>query len=320
MIDSAEQSRAHRPSAEDPILSVENLTVKFQDTVAVQDISFQLRPREVLAIVGESGSGKSVTSLAVMGLVALSSSGRVTDGTMHFTRSGGGVVDLRTLPEDQMRKVRGNDISMIFQEPLTSLNPVYSVGDQLAEVLRVHKGMTRREAKAGAIDLMERVRIPEPKRRARQYPHQLSGGMRQRVVIAMALACQPKVLIADEPTTALDVTIQAQVLALLRELKNDLDAGIIFITHDMGVVAEIADRVLVMQKSQEIETGTVEEIFHNPRQPYTKKLLNAVPQLGSMNGSDSPAPFRFDTASPEPMGQETGESDGCRSDEKETRP
>lgn len=277
-----------------PILSVKNLSVKFQDNIAVDDVSFDVSPREVLAIVGESGSGKSVTSLAIMRLVELSSSGKVIDGQMRFTRSGGEVVDLRTAPEAKMRTIRGNDISMIFQEPLTSLNPVYSVGNQLTEVLRVHKGMSRREAKRGVIELMERVRIPEPKRRARQYPHQMSGGMRQRVVIAMALACQPRILIADEPTTALDVTIQAQILALLRELKNDLDAGIIFITHDMGVVAEIADRVLVMRKSQAIETGEVGEIFFNPQKPYTKRLLSAVPKLGSMNGTDSPALFQLD--------------------------
>lgn len=279
---------------ESPILSVKNLSVKFQDNIAVNDVSFDVSPREVLAIVGESGSGKSVTSLAIMRLVELSSSGKVTDGTMRFARAGGDIVDLRTAPEAQMRTIRGNDISMIFQEPLTSLNPVYSVGNQLAEVLRVHKGMSRREAKKGVIELMERVRIPEPKRRARQYPHQMSGGMRQRVVIAMALACQPRILIADEPTTALDVTIQAQILALLRELKNDLDAGIIFITHDMGVVAEIADRVLVMRKSEAIETGDVDAIFHRPQHPYTKKLLSAVPKLGSMNGTDSPALFHLD--------------------------
>ncbi len=279
---------------ESPILSVKNLSVRFQDNIAVNDVSFDVSPREVLAIVGESGSGKSVTSLAIMRLVELSSSGKVTDGTMKFVRASGDIVDLRTAPETQMRTIRGNDISMIFQEPLTSLNPVYSVGNQLAEVLRVHKGMSRREAKKGVIELMERVRIPEPTRRARQYPHQMSGGMRQRVVIAMALACQPRILIADEPTTALDVTIQAQILALLRELKNDLDAGIIFITHDMGVVAEIADRVLVMRKSEAIETGPVEEIFHNPQRPYTRKLLSAVPKLGSMNGTDSPALFHLD--------------------------
>lgn len=213
-----------------PILSVKNLSVKFQDNIAVDDISFDVSAGEVLAIVGESGSGKSVTSLAIMRLVELSSSGKVTDGQMRFSRANGDTVDLRTAAERTMRTIRGNDISMIFQEPLTSLNPVYSVGNQLAEVLRVHKGMSRREAKTGVIEIMEKVRIPEPKRRARQYPHQMSGGMRQRVVIAMALACQPRILIADEPTTALDVTIQAQILALLRELKDDLDAGIIFIT------------------------------------------------------------------------------------------
>lgn len=277
-----------------PILSVKNLSVKFQENSAVADISFDVRPREVLAIVGESGSGKSVTSLAIMRLVELSSSGKVTGGQMRFVRAGGDVVDLRSASEATMRTIRGNDISMIFQEPLTSLNPVYSVGNQLAEVLRVHKGLSRKEAKKGVTELMERVRIPEPNRRARQYPHQMSGGMRQRVVIAMALACQPRILIADEPTTALDVTIQAQILALLRELKNDLDAGIIFITHDMGVVAEIADRVLVMRRSHAIETGSVDEIFHRPQHPYTKKLLSAVPKLGSMNGSDSPALFRLD--------------------------
>lgn len=291
--DSVGAPRVHG-GGDTPILSVKNLSVKFQDNVAVDDISFDVSAGEVLAIVGESGSGKSVTSLAIMRLVELSSSGKVTDGQMRFSRANGDTVDLRTAAERTMRTIRGNDISMIFQEPLTSLNPVYSVGNQLAEVLRVHKGMSRREAKKGVIEIMEKVRIPEPKRRARQYPHQMSGGMRQRVVIAMALACQPRILIADEPTTALDVTIQAQILALLRELKDDLDAGIIFITHDMGVVAEIADRVLVMRKSHEIETDSVQNIFHNPQHPYTKKLLSAVPKLGSMNGTDSPALFHLD--------------------------
>jgi ABC-type dipeptide/oligopeptide/nickel transport system ATPase component len=243
--------------------------------------------------VGESGSGKSVTSLAIMRLVEVSSAGKVTNGTMEFVRPGGEVIDLRTAREATMRTIRGNEISMIFQEPLTSLNPVYTVGDQIAEVLKVHKDMSRKGGRTGAIELMSRVRIPEPERRAKQYPHQLSGGMRQRVMVAMALACQPRILIADEPTTALDVTIQSQILALLRELKDELEASIIFITHDMGVVAEIADRVLVMRDSHAVESGTVSQIFNLPQHPYTKMLLSAVPRLGSMADTDEPAPFHL---------------------------
>ncbi|WP_256840128.1 ATP-binding cassette domain-containing protein [Ornithinimicrobium faecis] len=277
------------------VLSVKDLSVQFQETYAVQDLSFDLRPQEVLAIVGESGSGKSVTSLAIMGLVELSSSGRVRSGTIEFERPGGELTDLRAVPERTMRTIRGNEISMIFQEPLTSLNPVYPVGDQIAEVLRVHTQASRKASWSGALELMDKVRIPEAARRAKQYPHQLSGGMRQRVMIAMALACQPRVLIADEPTTALDVTIQAQILALLRELKDEIGASIIFITHDMGVVAEIADRVLVMRNSLAVETGSVADVFRAPRQPYTRLLLSAVPRLGSMADSDTPAPFSLST-------------------------
>lgn len=276
-----------------PVLRVTGLSVQFQDNTAVDDVSFDLRPKEVLAIVGESGSGKSVTALAVMRLVELCSSGKVTGGRIDLVRNGGDTADLRTVPEATMRHIRGNEMSMIFQEPLTSLNPVYTVGDQIAEVLRRHGKASRPEAKSAAAELMSRVRIPDAERRSSHYPHQMSGGMRQRVMIAMALACRPNILIADEPTTALDVTVQAQILALLKELKDELGASIIFITHDMGVVAEIADRVLVMRQAKAVEVGTVTDVFARPRHPYTRMLLSAVPRLGSMRDTDEPEPFQL---------------------------
>ena len=255
-----------------PVLSVQGLNVSFRSDGAwrrvVEDLSFDIGPRETVAIVGESGSGKSVTALSTMRLLPAVNSrveGRITlDGR-----------DLLALPEPQMRQVRGNDIAMIFQEPMTSLNPVLTVGFQVAEALR----------------LFERVRIPAAASRFHEYPHRFSGGMRQRVMIAMALACRPKLLIADEPTTALDVTIQAQILELVKMLQEEEGMSVLFITHDMGVVAEIADRTLVMFKGQAVEQGPTEEIFHNPRAPYTRALLAAVPQLGSMQGHDRPMRF-----------------------------
>jgi glutathione transport system ATP-binding protein len=280
---------ATTPSA-DTVLDVRDLSVCFGDKQAVDDVSFSVRRGETLAIVGESGSGKSVTALSIMRLLEQGTRGRITGGEIWLD-SAGGRVELVEMPERDLRGIRGNDVSMIFQEPLTCLNPVYTVGDQIAEAMRRHMGLGRKAAAARALEMMELVRIPEARRRLHEYPHQMSGGMRQRVMIAMALACEPRVLIADEPTTALDVTIQAQILALIDELRSRTGTSVVFITHDMGVVAEIADRVLVMRRSKAVEEGTVEDIFDRPQHPYTRALLSAVPRLGSMTGTDSPRKF-----------------------------
>jgi peptide/nickel transport system ATP-binding protein len=259
------------------LLEVDDLTTHFftRDGVvrAVDGISFGVMRGEVLAIVGESGCGKSVTSLSIMRLVA-SPPGRTVRGRVLFEG-----VDLLGLPEPQMRKVRGNAISMIFQEPMTSLNPVLTIGHQVAESLVVHRGLSRERAAERAVELLRLVHIPAPDRRAAQYPHQLSGGMRQRVMIAMALACEPRLLIADEPTTALDVTIQAQILDLMRELKQKTGAAIVLITHDLGVVAEMAERVVVMYAGRKVEEAPVAELFARPLHPYTRGLLDSMPRL-----------------------------------------
>lgn len=276
------------------VLEVQGLTVRFdtseRSVVAVRDLGFHVRAGEVLAIVGESGSGKSVTSLSVMRLIE-HGGGTIASGKISFTRRNGGKLDLAKAADSVMRTIRGGEISMIFQEPMTSLNPVFSVGTQVAEAVMLHQGLSRAEAEAEALRMLELVRIPEAKQILKRYPHQLSGGMRQRVMIAMALSCKPSLLIADEPTTALDVTIQAQILQLIRQLQEEMGMAVIFITHDMGVVAEVADRVLVMYHGEAVEEGTCEQIFHNPRHPYTQSLLAAVPLLGSMRGTDEPAPF-----------------------------
>ena len=276
------------------VLEVQGLTVRFdtseRSVVAVKDLGFHVRAGEVLAIVGESGSGKSVTSLSVMRLIE-HGGGTIASGTISFTRRNGGKLDLAKAADSVMRTIRGGEISMIFQEPMTSLNPVFSVGTQVAEAVMLHQGLSHAEAEAEALRMLELVRIPEAKQILKRYPHQLSGGMRQRVMIAMALSCKPSLLIADEPTTALDVTIQAQILQLIRQLQEEMGMAVIFITHDMGVVAEVADRVLVMYHGEAVEEGTCEQIFHNPRHPYTQSLLAAVPRLGSMRGTDEPAPF-----------------------------
>ncbi|HEV7367605.1 ABC transporter ATP-binding protein [Arenibaculum sp.] len=248
----------------------------------VDGLGFDLHEGETLCIAGESGSGKSMTSLSVMGLLPQPMA-RVVGGRVLLDGR-----DLLALPEREMRKVRGGEIAMIFQEPMTSLNPVLSVGRQLAEAVLAHEPVSGREARRRAVDALSAVRIPEPERRLDQYPHELSGGMRQRVMIAMALACNPKVLIADEPTTALDVTIQAQILELMRDLQRERGTAIILITHDMGVVAEMADRVVVMNAGRMVEHGTVLDVFERPRDPYTRKLLAAVPRLGAMQGTDLP--------------------------------
>jgi len=260
------------------LLEVENLQVHFRTPEginrAVDGVSFYVNEGETLAIVGESGCGKSVTSMSLMRLVP-EPPGRVA-GSIRFAGN-----ELLQLSEREMRAIRGDDISMIFQEPMTSLNPVLTVGRQIRETLRMHEGLDQRAAEARAIEMLTLVGIPEPKRRVREYPHQLSGGMRQRVMIAIALACNPKLLIADEPTTALDVTIQAQILELMLDLKRRVGAAIILITHDLGVVAEIAERVMVMYAGRKVEEAPVAELFRSPRHPYTQGLLGAVPRLGS---------------------------------------
>jgi len=242
-------------------------------------------------VVGESGSGKSVTALSIMRLVELGTRGKIENGEILFRTPEGDVIDLVTQSEDRMRDIRGNQISMIFQEPLTSLNPVYSVGDQVAEAVILHQGLDKEAANERVLEMFSLVRIPEPEQRMTQFPHEMSGGMRQRVMIAMALSCDPKVLIADEPTTALDVTIQAQILGLMRDLREETGAAVLIITHDMGVVAEVADDVVVMNRSKVVETGSVYDVFENPREEYTKALLASVPRLGSMSGLTEPAPF-----------------------------
>ena len=276
------------------VLEVEHLTVRFKTengyVDAVIDESFHIRQGETLALVGESGSGKSVTSLAVMRLVE-HGGGKIVGGSIRLTRRDGTTVDLAKAEEKTLRKIRGDEIAMIFQEPMTSLNPVFQVGEQIAESLRLHGDYDRAQAAAEAVRLLKLVRIPDAEKVAQRYPHQLSGGMRQRVMIAMALACRPKLLIADEPTTALDVTVQAQILALISELQEKMGMAVLFITHDMGVVAQVADRIAVMRYGRVVEAGTSEQIFKSPQHPYTKALLSAVPRLGSMTGSTEPAYF-----------------------------
>ena len=249
-----------------------------------------MRQGETLAIVGESGSGKSVTSLALMRLVE-QGGGNIDSGQMWLTRRNQQRVNLAALPQSELRRIRGADMAMIFQEPMTSLNPVFPVGEQIAESIRLHQGKSHADALKEAQRMLDLVRIPEAKNVLSRYPHQLSGGMRQRVMIAMALSCRPALLIADEPTTALDVTIQAQILQLIRVLQKEMQMGVIFITHDMGVVAEMADRVQVMYRGDVVETGSVESLFAHPQQPYTRALLAAVPKLGAMSGRSLPAKF-----------------------------
>jgi glutathione transport system ATP-binding protein len=276
------------------VIEVQDLSVSFaneQRTVhAVRNLGFHVDAGETLAIVGESGSGKSVSSLALMRLVE-QGGGRLGGGSMWLTRRNGERLDLARASQSQMRSLRGADLAMVFQEPMTSLNPVFTVGEQIAESIRLHQGLSRKAALAEALRMLDLVRIPEARNVLGRHPHQLSGGMRQRVVIAMALACKPTLLIADEPTTALDVTIQAQILALIQQLQRELAMAVIFITHDMGVVAEIADRVLVMYRGDKVEEGDCANLFARPQQPYTQALLAAVPRLGAMQGQDLPARF-----------------------------
>ncbi|KVE86958.1 glutathione ABC transporter ATP-binding protein [Burkholderia cepacia] len=279
---------------EQRVVAVDDLSVTFRREGAtfdaVRNVSFHVDRGETLAIVGESGSGKSVTSLALMRLVE-HGGGAITNGRIAFRRRGGALVDLAQASGATMRGIRGADIAMIFQEPMTSLNPVFTVGDQISEAIALHQSKSASEARAETLRLLELVRIPEARRVFARYPHQLSGGMRQRVMIAMALSCRPALLIADEPTTALDVTIQAQILQLVRGLQDEMNMGVIFITHDMGVVAEVADRVLVMYRGEKVEEGESDRIFAAPAHRYTRALLAAVPKLGSMQGTDAPEKF-----------------------------
>ncbi|CAM3587732.1 dipeptide ABC transporter ATP-binding protein [Bordetella sputigena] len=254
---------------------------------AVDELDFDVYPGRTLAIVGESGSGKSVTSMAIMRLTDYTG-GRIVGGGILLRDKEGRERDLTRASDDDMRAIRGNDVAMIFQEPMTSLNPVFTIGDQITEAIILHQRLSRGAAREAARALLEKVRLPDAAQMLDRYPHQLSGGMRQRVMIAMALSCRPRLLIADEPTTALDVTIQAQILNTIRELQRDLGTAVIFITHDMGVVAEMADDVVVMLRGRKVEQGTVERIFRAPEHPYTRALLAAVPRLGSMTGRDLP--------------------------------
>ncbi len=273
-----------------PILRVEDLTVQFGDNTVIENLSFDVHQGRTLAIVGESGSGKSVTSQTIMRLADMAGAS-YQSGQIHFQSATQPSQDLLSLSQSQMRSIRGKDIAMIFQEPMTSLNPVFTIGDQLCEALLLHEKLTKAQALAESQKLLDMVRLPDSSEMLKRYPHQLSGGMRQRVMIAMALACKPQILIADEPTTALDVTIQAQILAIIADLQKELDMAVIFITHDMGVVAEIADDVVVMWQGRKIEQGKVQQVFAKPKHAYTQALLNAVPKLGSMTGRRHPCRF-----------------------------
>ena len=273
----------------DPLLSVDNLTVEFAmrdgSTARVIDgLNFDLRAGETLGIVGESGCGKSMTALAIMRLIP-SPPGRIAQGQIRLEGD-----DLVGADEARMRQIRGKEISMVFQEPMTSLNPVYTIGDQIAETIRLHDGLSRKDARARAIEMLRAVAIPAARTRVDDYPHQLSGGMRQRVMIAMALACRPKVLIADEPTTALDVTVQAQIFDLLKELQEQTNTAIVLITHDMGAIAEMAQRVLVMYAGCKAEEAAVDEILDSPQHPYTRGLVSCVPHL-SAEPPETPEPL-----------------------------
>ena len=260
----------------EPLLKIENLKTYFrtEDGIvkAVNGMDFELYPGETLAIVGESGSGKSVTSLSLMHL--LDENGFIPEGKMIYKGQ-----DITKLSQNKMRKVRGNEIAMIFQEPMTALNPVYTIGDQIMEMIKLHLKLNDKESRNRAVDLLQKVGIPEPDKRIDQYPHELSGGMRQRAMIAMALSCDPSILIADEPTTALDVTIQAQILELMNKLQDDYGMAIIFITHDLGVVAEMSDRAIVMYGGEIFEKGDIVDIFKNTRNPYTWGLMNSIPRI-----------------------------------------
>ena len=278
--------------AQENILEVDGLQTYFYTrggiVKAVDDVSFQLGRGETLGIVGESGCGKSITALSILRLVP-TPPGKIIGGEVRLEGR-----NLLECDDDEMRDIRGNEISMIFQEPMTSLNPVITIGRQIGEALVLHQGMSQNEAMEKAVEMLELVRIPEPQQRVKEYPHQLSGGMRQRVMIAMALSCNPKVLIADEPTTALDVTIQAQILELIVELKEKLGTAVILITHDLGVVAETTQRVVVMYAGRKVEEADVLDLFQNPMHPYTKGLLSSIPSLGILSGDSTESEQRLD--------------------------
>lgn len=273
----------NRPAAREPVLEIENLEVCFasRDGIvrAVDGVSYSLHAGETLGVVGESGCGKSVTAMSVLRLLP-SPPAVVAGGEIRYRGT-----NLLAVDEQRMRSIRGNEISMIFQDPMTSLNPVLTIGDQIAEAVLLHQGVGRRAARRRAIDMLHLVNIPEPARRANEYPHQFSGGMRQRAMIALALACNPKVLIADEPTTALDVTIQAQIIELMQKLKRDLGTAIVMITHDLGVVAEVCERVVVMYAGRKVEEAPVERLFESPLHPYTRGLMASMPVLDTAGGA-----------------------------------
>ena len=295
MSSTAEPLLASQADAPRPLVAVDDLRVEFKTDggtiVAVDGVSFSIDPGETVCLVGELGSGKSVSSLSLMRLVEFGG-GRISAGALKFAPRRGEPVDLAKASQDFMRELRGDQIGMIFQEPMTSLNPVFTIERQLVDELKAHRGLKRDQARARALELLRGVRVPEPERRLKQYPHELSGGMRQRVVIAMAMACEPRLLIADEPTTALDVTIQAEILALIDRLKRENRMAVLFVTHDMAVVAQMADRVVVMRHGKIVEQADVEAIFESPQADYTRMLLAAVPKLGEMRGTTAPAPMR----------------------------
>ena len=278
----------------DVLIEVDNLHVNFptigKPVEAVRGVTFEIRKGETLGVVGESGSGKSVTSMSMLRLNDMAGA-YVPEGKIYLNSERLGRVELTELDAKSIGNVRGREIGMIFQEPMTCLNPVLDIRLQLTEALFQHLGMTPEEAEERVLSLLKRVRIPDPEAKLNQYPHNLSGGMRQRVMIAMALACGPSLLIADEPTTALDVTIQAQILDLIKDIQDEFDMSVLFITHDMAVIAEMADRVVVMFNGKIVEQGPVEQIFHDPQHDYTKKLISAVPRIGSMSGRAEPEKF-----------------------------
>lgn len=279
----------------DRVVEVNNLEVRFRldngiVVDAVKGVSFHIAKGETLALVGESGSGKSVTAMTLMRLTEYAGA-EIAGGSMQLRRNDGQVVELRDQPSSVMQDIRGADISMIFQEPMTSLNPVLTIGYQISEAVIRHQHKSKKDAWQLALEMLRFVRVPEAEKRMKQHPHNLSGGMRQRAMIAMALCCRPSLMIADEPTTALDVTIQAQMLDLIRLLQKEIGMSVLFITHDMGVVAEIADRICVMFRGEIVEQGDVYDIFENPKRPYTRALLAAVPRLGSMSEKDEPEKF-----------------------------
>ncbi|MEP1028548.1 MAG: ABC transporter ATP-binding protein [Alphaproteobacteria bacterium] len=280
--------------ADTPLVEFDDLHVTFptsgKPVEAVRGVSYTIMPGETVGVVGESGSGKSVTAMSLLRLNEMIGA-YVPKGRIHFNSRDHGRIDLAQAADDVVRGIRGKEISMIFQEPMTCLNPVLSLRTQLTEPLFQHQGLDPAEAEEKIVRLLSRVRIPDPLGKLAQYPHHLSGGQRQRVMIAMALACEPALLIADEPTTALDVTIQAQILDLIKDIQEEFGMSVMFITHDMAVIAEMADRVVVMYQGQVVEQGPVDQIFHAPQHPYTRKLINAVPRIGSMTGK--PAPEKF---------------------------